>query len=149
MRAVIQRVSEASVEVRGEVISRIREGLLILVAAGKDDEEETARTLAAKATRLRIFPDDEGKMNQSLSDFGGAALVVSQFTLYGDTRKGNRPSFISAAHPDLAEPLVEAFADEMKSMGVEVSKGIFGAQMRVSLVNEGPVTIILDSETAR
>lgn len=145
MRAVIQRVSEASVQVRGEVISSIGEGLLILVAAGKDDEEEAARKLAAKVTRLRIFPDEEGKMNRSLSDFGGAALVVSQFTLYADTRKGNRPSFISAADPDSAEPLVEVFADEMKDIGIEVSKGIFGAQMRVSLVNEGPVTIILDS----
>lgn len=149
MRAVIQRVSEATVEVRGDVISRIGEGLLILVAAGKDDDDETARGLAAKVTRLRIFPDEEGKMNRSLADLGGAALVVSQFTLYADTRKGNRPSFISAAHPELAEPLLEVFANEIKNSGIVVSTGVFGEQMRVSLVNEGPVTIILDSETAR
>ena len=149
MRAVIQRVSEASVEVRGDVISHIGEGLLILVAAGKDDDEETARALAAKVTRLRIFPDEEGKMNRSLAQSGGAALVVSQFTLYGDTRKGNRPSFISAAQPELAEPLVEVFADEIRKSGIDLSKGVFGAQMRVSLVNEGPVTIILDTDTGR
>jgi D-tyrosyl-tRNA(Tyr) deacylase len=147
MRAIIQRVSEASVEVAGQVVGRTGPGLLVLLGVGHGDTEEEARLLADKSAGLRIFGDDDGKFNRSLLDVGGGALVISQFTLYADTRKGRRPGFTDAAHPDLAAPLVEAYAAALRALGVPVEMGVFGAHMRVSLVNDGPVTIILDSAT--
>lgn len=146
MRAVLQRVSQASVEVEGALVGAIGPGLLILLGVGAGDTAEEARLLAAKTVDLRIFADDAGKFNRSLRDIGGAALVVSQFTLYADTRKGRRPSFTAAAAPDLAAALVETYAALLRAEGVTVATGIFGAMMRVSLVNEGPVTIVLDTD---
>jgi D-tyrosyl-tRNA(Tyr) deacylase len=145
MRAVIQRVSESSVEVDGTVVAAIGPGLLILLGVGHDDGPAEADLLAEKIARLRIFSDAEGRFNLSLLDTAGAALVVSQFTLFGDTRKGRRPSFVDAAAPSLASPLVDHFARSLAALGVSVQQGVFGASMRVSLVNEGPVTIVLDS----
>ena len=146
MRAIIQRVKEARVEVEGEVVGRIGEGMLILLGAGKDDTEEDAEYLAEKILTLRIFEDAEGKMNLSLTDTGGEVLVVSQFTLYGDCRKGRRPSFDKAAPPELAEELYELFAREIRERGVNVETGKFRAMMDVHLVNWGPVTLMLDSK---
>ena len=147
MRLVAQRVSEASVSVAGERISEIGRGLLILVGVATADEgraDEAAERLAEKVANLRIFADDAGKMNRSVTEAGGEALVVSQFTLYADTRKGRRPSWVDAARPDVAEPAVEAFARGLEVRGLRVGRGIFGADMRVALVNDGPVTILLD-----
>jgi len=144
VRAVVQRVSRAEVRVAGETVGACGAGLLVLIGAGHDDTEETARRLAGKVTRLRIFPDAAGRFDRSLLDTGGEALVVSQFTLLADTGKGNRPSFTGAAPPDEAEPLVAAFADALRSDGVHVETGRFGALMEVELVNDGPVTIVLD-----
>lgn len=149
MRAVIQRVSEASVAVEGRVVGAIRRGLLILLGVGIGDGEAEARLLAEKSANLRIFPDEEGRFNRSLLDIGGEALVVSQFTLYADTRRGRRPSFSAAAPPEIAAPLVETFANELRRLGVAVSTGQFGAMMQVALVNDGPVTILLDSAIFR
>lgn len=149
MRAILQRVSEASVEVDGRIVGRTGPGLLVLLGVGLDDDEAEARLLAEKTAQLRIFADEDGKFNRSLLDSKGGALVVSQFTLYADTRKGRRPSFIEAAPPERAAPLVEAFCAALRALGVAVETGVFGATMRVALVNEGPVTIILDSEAAR
>jgi D-tyrosyl-tRNA(Tyr) deacylase len=146
VRAVIQRVSRASVSVDGETVGEIAHGHLILLGVREGDEEATARRLAAKTAELRIFPDHEGRFNRSLIETGGEALVVSQFTLYGDVRKGRRPSFNDAARPELAEPLVEAFAAALESLGVRVGRGRFGAYMQVALVNDGPLTLILDSD---
>ncbi len=146
MRAIIQRVKEARVEVEGEVVGRIGEGMLILLGAGKDDTEEDARYLAEKILTLRIFEDTEGKMNLSVTDTGGGVLVVSQFTLYGDCRKGRRPSFDKAAPPELAERLYELFVSEIRERGVKVETGRFRAMMDVHLVNWGPVTLMLDSK---
>jgi D-tyrosyl-tRNA(Tyr) deacylase len=145
MRAVIQRVKHAEVSVNGKEISRINGGLLILLGIGPDDQEENARTMTKKIAALRIFQDDQDKMNLSVLDCGGEALVVSQFTLYADTRKGNRPSFTGAALPNLAEPLVDRFATLLNEQGVPTQKGEFGAYMQVELENDGPVTIILES----
>jgi D-aminoacyl-tRNA deacylase len=145
VRLVLQRVSSAAVAVAGERIAGIGAGLLVLAGVGRDDNEEAARKLAGKVAALRIFGDDEGKMNRSLTDVGGGALVVSQFTLYGDSKKGYRPSFIQAARPELAVPVLEAFVAGLRSAGVEVAEGRFGAHMEVSLVNDGPVTILLES----
>jgi len=145
MKVVVQRVSRASVTVDGEVVASIGRGLLLLVGAADGDGEEEARRLAVKCAELRIFSDAEGKFNLSLPDIGGEALVVSQFTLLADTRRGRRPSFTGAAAPETAEPLVEAFAAAMREAGVPVQTGRFGAKMTVALVNEGPVTILLDS----
>lgn len=145
MRAVIQRVKRAKVSVNGKEISRINSGLLILLGIGPDDQEENARTMTKKIAALRIFQDDQDKMNLSVLDRGGEALVVSQFTLYADTRKGNRPSFTGAALPNLAEPLVDRFAALLNEQGVPTQKGEFGADMQVELENDGPVTIILES----
>jgi D-tyrosyl-tRNA(Tyr) deacylase len=145
LRLVVQRVSSADVTVEGEVISSIRTGLLILVGAGKGDSPDVARQLAGKVARLRIFPDDDWKMNLSIADVGGEVLAVSQFTLYGDTRKGNRPSFVEAAEPDMAQSLIDEFVAELTRAGVTVKEGIFGAHMKVGLVNDGPVTILLES----
>ena len=146
MRAVIQRVSRAAVNVDGEPIASIGYGLLVLVGAADGDNEDTARKLALKCAEMRIFPDDEGRFNRSLIDVGGEALVVSQFTLIADVRKGRRPSFVGAAPPGVAAPLVDAFARALRDAGVETQTGRFGAMMQVELVNDGPVTIVLDSE---
>lgn len=145
MRALVQRVSEARVEVAGETLGAIGPGLLVLVCAMQGDTGEAARALAGKIARLRIFRDDEGRMNRSLRDAGGAALVVSQFTLAADTTRGNRPGFSSAAPPAEGERLYENFADLLAAEGVPVERGRFGADMAVSLVNDGPVTIWIDT----
>lgn len=144
MRALVQRVSQAAVRVDGEVIGEIGPGLLILVCAMQGDGEGNADTLAAKISKLRIFKDDEGRMNRSVLDTGGAVLVVSQFTLAADTSRGNRPGFSTAAAPDEGERLYEYFADQMRGHGIEVAQGRFGADMKVSLVNDGPVTIWME-----
>jgi D-tyrosyl-tRNA(Tyr) deacylase len=149
MRAVIQRVSEASVTVEGEVVGQIGRGLLVLLGVGRDDGPAEPVLLAEKIAGMRIFPDDAGRFNRSALDVGAAALVVSQFTLYADTRRGRRPSFSDAALPEIAAPLVEAFAAALRQQGLVVATGSFGAHMRVALVNDGPVTIMLDSETLR
>ena len=149
MRACIQRVSQASVEVDGETTGRIGRGLVVLLGVGQDDGQREVDFLADKVTGLRIFEDEAGKMNRSLAEASGAMLVVSQFTLYGDVRKGRRPSFTDAAPPELAERLYEAFVDRVQSQGVEVATGVFRAHMLVSLVNDGPVTIWLDTEEVR
>src|SRR5437588_6548087 len=146
MRALLQRVSHASVTVDGKVVGRIGQGLLVLLGVGQDDSEVQVKTLADKIVHLRIFGDDEGKMNRSLLDVGGEVLVVSQFTLYADMRRGRRPSFIDAAPPSLAEPLVERFKEAIAEYGLTVASGIFGAYMQIDIRNEGPVTIWLDSE---
>jgi D-tyrosyl-tRNA(Tyr) deacylase len=149
MRAVVQRVSQASVEVEGRVVGQIDGGVLVLLGIGAGDGAVEAALLAEKIAHMRIFPDQEGRFNRSLLDVGGGALVVSQFTLYADTRRGRRPSFSAAAAPELAEPLVEAFVTVLRQRQVAVATGVFGAHMHVALVNDGPVTIILDSETFR
>ena len=145
MRAVVQRVTRAEVRVEGVVVGSIGAGLAILLGVGKDDGEAEADRLAARLARLRIFPDDDGRFDRSLLECGGAALVVSQFTLYGDTAKGNRPSFSGAADPALAEPLYERVCAQLKAEGVGcVERGRFGAHMQVELVNDGPVTIVVE-----
>src|SRR5713226_6570165 len=141
MRALLQRVSHASVTVDGKVVGQIGQGLLVLLGVGQGDSEVQVKTLADKIVHLRIFGDDEGKMNRSLLDVGGQALVVSQFTLYADVRKGRRPSFTDAAPPTVAEPLFEHFKDTLASYGVKVASGVFGASMEIDLRNEGPVTL--------
>jgi D-tyrosyl-tRNA(Tyr) deacylase len=144
MRAVVQRVSQASVKVDGEVVGAIGPGLVILLGITHDDGPDEADWMARKVAGLRIFEDRAGKMNLSLLDVEGQALVVSQFTLYGDTRKGRRPSFVDAAHPEMAEPLIEHFADALRQHGIHVEMGIFGAYMLVEIHNDGPVTLILE-----
>ncbi len=146
MRALLQRVSRASVTVDGRVTGAIGPGLLVLLGIGSGDSETQIRAMAEKIVHLRVFEDDEGKMNRSLLDTGGQVLVVSQFTLYADTRKGRRPSFTDAAPPAIAEPLVERFKDTVAAYGLKVAGGVFGAHMDVELLNSGPVTIWLDSE---
>ncbi|MHB8470229.1 MAG: D-aminoacyl-tRNA deacylase [Gaiellaceae bacterium] len=143
MRAVVQRVAEARVRVEGETVAAIGGGLCILLGVARGDREEDAVRLAAKIARLRVFPDDEGRLDRSLLDSGGGALVVSQFTLLADTAKGNRPSFTDAAPPEQAEHAYERFAAELRALGVEVATGVFGTAMAVELVNDGPVTIVL------
>ncbi|HSC44716.1 MAG TPA: D-aminoacyl-tRNA deacylase [Candidatus Acidoferrum sp.] len=145
MRAVIQRVSRAKVTVEGRVTGEIGAGLMILLGVGRKDTPATAKVLAEKSANLRIFEDENQKMNRSLLDVKGAALVVSQFTLYGDARGGRRPSFIAAAPPDQANSLYESFCQALRGLGVSVATGIFQTMMSVELVNEGPVTILLDS----
>jgi D-tyrosyl-tRNA(Tyr) deacylase len=145
VRALLQRTTCAEVRVAGEVVGAIGAGLVILLGVGPNDDETTADDLARKAAELRIFRDDEGRTNRSLLDVGGAALLVSQFTLYADTRRGRRPGFTGAAAPDLAERLYLAFADALRALGVSVATGRFGAEMSVSLVNDGPFTIWLDT----
>jgi len=144
MRIVLQRVSRARVTVDDEETGAIGRGLLVLLGVRQGDTVESVRRLADKLIGLRIFADDEGKMNRSVQEVAGSVLVVSQFTLYGDTRKGRRPSFIDAAPPETAIPLYEAFIDAVKALGVPVATGRFGAMMQVELVNDGPVTLILD-----
>ncbi len=149
MRALLQRVSEAAVAVDGETIGAIGPGLLVLACAMGDDEDRDADTLARKVANLRIFEDDDGRMNRSILDSGGGALVVSQFTLAADTSRGNRPGFSYAAPPEEGRALVERFADGLRSFGVPVETGRFGAHMAVSLVNDGPVTIWLDTREGK
>jgi D-tyrosyl-tRNA(Tyr) deacylase len=146
MRAVVQRVSRAKVAVEGHVTGEICAGLMILLGVGCEDTSTVAASMAEKCANLRIFEDDQGKMNRSLLDVKGSALVVSQFTLYGDARGQRRPSFISAAPPEQAKALYEDFCEALRKLGVSVATGIFQAMMSVELVNEGPVTILLDSE---
>ena len=146
MRAIIQRVTRARVSVASRVAGEIQTGVLILLGVGRADTPESAEYLAEKIANLRIFADDAGKMNRSLVEIGGSALVVSQFTLYGDTRGGRRPSYIQAASPEEANRLYEEFVRSLRSFGVPVETGVFQAHMEVELVNDGPVTILLDSE---
>ena len=146
MRALLQRVSQASVTVDEQVVGQIGQGLLVLLGIGQEDSEAQVRLLADKIVHLRIFENAAGKMNRSLLDIGGEVLVVSQFTLYADTRKGRRPSFTDAAPPAVAEPLVERFRAALAEYGLTVASGVFGASMQIDLRNEGPVTIWLDSE---
>ena len=146
MRALLQRVTRACVVVDGEVVGAIGHGFLILLGIGQGDSEAQVQPLVEKIVHLRVFADDEGKMNRSLLDISGEALVVSQFTLYADVRKGRRPSFTNAAPPALAEPLVERFKAALAGYGVKVEGGVFGAYMAVELLNDGPVTIWLDSK---
>lgn len=144
MRAVVQRVSQAGVTVEGKVTGSIGRGLLVLLGVGHEDTDETALALAAKIARLRIFGDEQGKMNLSVQDVAGSVLAVSQFTLLADTRKGNRPSFTDAARPEKADRLYEAFCDALAGLGLPVEKGVFGAHMDVRLTNDGPVTIVME-----
>jgi D-tyrosyl-tRNA(Tyr) deacylase len=145
MRVVLQRVSRATVTIGGDRVSEIGRGYLLLVAAGADDGEGEADRLAEKIVNLRVFPDSEGRMNLPLADVGGEVLVVSQFTLYGDVRRGRRPSWTGAAPPDVAEERIEAFARALEALGVRVARGVFRADMQVELVNDGPVTLVLDA----
>jgi len=145
MRIVVQRVSEARVRIDGIVVGEIARGLLVLLGIRGGDDVKTIEWMTDKLVNLRIFPDDEGKMNRSLLDIGGEVLMVSQFTLYGDCRKGRRPSFIGAAHPTIAEPLYESFIEAVRAFRVKVATGQFGADMKVELINDGPVTLVIDS----
>ena len=144
MRAVVQRVSRGSVSVGGEIVGAIKQGVVVLVGVTHGDTEEQAEWLARKITGLRIFEDDVGKLNAGLLDVDGAALVISQFTLYADARKGRRPSFTAAARPEVAEPLVEHLGQTLRDHGVPVETGVFGAHMLVEIHNDGPVTILLE-----
>src|SRR6266850_5384567 len=145
MRAVVQRVTRASVRVRTETIGEINQGLVVLLGVARDDSETDAEYLASKIAALRIFDDEAGRMNLSVRDVGGGMLVISQFTLYGDVRRGLRPSWIDAAAPEKAEPLYEFFIAQVRNVLSEVANGKFGAEMQVELVNDGPVTLVLDS----
>ncbi|MBK4217010.1 D-tyrosyl-tRNA(Tyr) deacylase [Paracoccus caeni] len=145
MRALIQRVTEATVTVDGDIIGQTGPGLMVLICAMQGDDEAAAEKLAARTAKLRIFRDDQGRMNRSVLDAGGSALVISQFTLAADTRTGNRPGFSSAAHPEDGERLYHHFADSLRSHGIAVEEGRFGADMKVRLTNDGPVTIWLDT----
>jgi D-tyrosyl-tRNA(Tyr) deacylase len=146
MRAVVQRVSRARVIVDGSVTGEISNGLVVLLGVGRDDTSAVATGMAEKISNLRIFEDDQQKMNRSLVDMKGSALIVSQFTLYGDARGQRRPSFVAAAPLDQAKKLYEEFSEALRTLGIDVATGIFGAMMSVELVNEGPVTILLDSD---
>ena len=145
MRAVVQRVKRAEVRVKGKVIGRIGPGLLVLVGIAKEDSPEAGKGLAEKIVRLRVFDDEDGRMNLDVRQAGGAILAVSEFTLYGDCRKGRRPSYAAAASPDDARPLYDAFVESLKESGARVETGEFRAMMDVELVNDGPVTLLLDS----
>ena len=146
MRALIQRVRKGSVSVDGQTLAHIGRGLVILLGVGQGDSEAEARWLAGKCAHLRVFADEQGKMNRSLLETQGEAIVVSQFTLYGDIRKGRRPSFVHAAAPELAEPLVDRFASMLREEGVPTQTGSFGAMMLVEIENDGPVTLMLEKE---
>lgn len=145
MRAVVQRVSRGAVRVGDELVAEIGRGLVVLVGVGRDDSEASARRLAEKVAHLRIFPDEADRMNRSVLDIGGEVLVVSQFTLLADTSRGRRPSFVDAAPPEQAEPLVSLFAGTLRELGLTVKTGRFGAHMLVEVFNDGPVTIILET----
>ena len=142
---MVQRVREARVLVGGETVGAIGAGLCVLLGVAQDDEQAAAERLAAKVARLRVFENEDGKFDRSVLDVGGAALVVSQFTLIADTAKGNRPSFSAAAHPERAEPLYDAFCAALRREGLEVARGRFGARMAVEIANDGPVTLVLES----
>lgn len=144
MRAILQRVTKGRVTVNDQVVADIGLGYVVLLGVGHEDTQATAREMAEKVVYLRVFGDDEGKMNRSLLDIGGEMIVVSQFTLHADTSRGRRPSFINAAKPELAQPLVDYFIEQVRSFGVEVQSGIFGARMVVDIQNDGPVTIALE-----
>lgn len=144
MRALVQRVSRASVTSDGAETGRIGTGLVVLVGVTEGDDEADARRVADKVWHLRVFPDDDGAMNRSCEDVGGGVLVVSQFTLYGDTRKGRRPSFVHAAPPEVAEPLVQVVVDRLAELGATVATGVFRTHMEVSLTNDGPVTLMVE-----
>lgn len=144
MRAVLQRVSFGKVTVKNQVVASIDKGLMILLGIGPEDTIAKTEELAEKCAKLRIFEDEAGKMNLSILDVGGEAIVVSQFTLYADTSRGRRPSFVDAAKPEIAEPLVEVFAHKLRQLGVKTGQGVFGAHMMVELCNDGPVTILLE-----
>lgn len=145
MRAVVQKVSSSKVTVDGEIIGKIDQGLMVLLGVTHDDTSKDVDYMVDKVTNLRIFEDEEGKMNLSLKDIGGDVLAVSQFTLYGDARRGRRPSFSDAARPEVANPLYEEFIEKVKTQGINVETGKFGAHMMVDLTNDGPVTILLES----
>ncbi|WP_313093824.1 D-aminoacyl-tRNA deacylase [Chryseobacterium flavum] len=147
MKVVIQRVSEASVKVDGKIVGEIDKGVMLLIGIDENDEKTDADWLIQKILNLRIFGDEEGKLNLSVRDISGEILCISQFTLIADYKKGNRPSFIKAAKPDKAIPLFEYFKEEMAKSGLKTASGIFGADMKVSLINDGPVTIVMDSVT--
>ena len=149
MKTIVQRVDQASVSVDGEVIGQIGVGLLVLVGAGRADTTADAEALAGKVVGLRIFPDEDGRFNRSLIDVGGAMLVVSQFTLYADVRRGRRPSFTEAARPEQAEQLVEEFVEAVRALDVEVATGRFGAMMEVDLRNNGPFTLMVETAAGR
>ncbi|MDP4127001.1 MAG: D-aminoacyl-tRNA deacylase [Bacillota bacterium] len=146
MRSVVQRVKRASVTVDGKIVGEISNGLLVLLAVGQEDSAGDMNWMVEKLVGLRIFEDEEGKMNRSVQDVGGEILMVSQFTLYGDCRKGKRPSFITAAQPEKAKLLFENIVDDIRQRGLKVETGVFQAEMDVALINHGPVTILLDSE---
>ena len=146
MRGVLQRVKSASVTIDGNKVSQIEQGILLLIGVTDTDTEADADYIAEKTVNARIFEDSEGKMNLSSTDVGGSVLAVSQFTLYGDARKGRRPSFIRAAKGEISEPLYELVCKKISDMGVNVQKGVFGADMKVELINDGPVTILLESD---
>jgi D-tyrosyl-tRNA(Tyr) deacylase len=145
MRALVQRVSRAAVHVDGDLVSEIGRGLLVLLAVHEDDDEKEASYIAEKLANLRIFADEKGQMNLSVADIGGEVLVISQFTLYADTRKGRRPSFVRAAEPHVAEPLIAGVVNRLIDRGVPSQTGIFGAHMDVELINDGPVTVLVES----
>ncbi len=147
MKVVIQRVSEASVKVEGEIVGAIGQGLMLLIGVDENDDFSDADWLVKKTLDVRVFSDEEGKMNHSVKDFNGEILCISQFTLISDYKKGNRPSYIKAAKPDKAIPLFEYFKDQIKKSGLKTESGIFGADMKVSLINDGPVTLVFDSKT--
>jgi D-tyrosyl-tRNA(Tyr) deacylase len=147
MRVVVQRSKQASVTVEGEITGKIESGLVLLVGITHNDTKDDAEYVADKIANLRIFEDEDGKMNRSVKDVGGAILSVSQFTLYGDTRKGRRPSFIEAARPEQAQPLYDFFNEKLRERGLAVETGIFGAMMDVALINDGPVTLLVESKS--
>ncbi len=149
MRAVVQRVLRGAVRIGEELVAEIGPGLVVLVGVHVQDTEEDARWLARKVAQLRIFSDEVGKLNRSVREVGGSVLSVSQFTLYGDVRKGNRPSFVDAAPPEVARPLYERFNETLRALGVPVQTGVFGAVMRVEISNDGPVTLLLDTAELR
>lgn len=147
MKVVLQRVSESSVKVNNEIVGKIEKGLMLLIGVDETDEKEDADWLVKKVLDVRVFSDDAGKMNHSVKEINGGILCISQFTLISDYRKGNRPSYIKAAKPDKAIPLFDYFKEELKKSGLTIESGIFGADMKVSLINDGPVTLVFDSKT--
>ncbi|AZI54332.1 D-tyrosyl-tRNA(Tyr) deacylase [Epilithonimonas vandammei] len=147
MKVVLQRVNNSSVEVDGKVVGKIEKGLMLLIGVDETDEHSDADWLAKKILDVRVFSDDEGKMNHSVRDISGEILCISQFTLISDYKKGNRPSYIKAARPEKAIPLFEYFKEELKKSGLKIESGIFGADMKVALINDGPVTLVFDSKT--